>query len=360
MNILMFTRCMGSGGTEKVILQLCEALKKSGNRVIVCAANGVGADKLKQLGIPYVEIPDMQKKSLSVMRSILKSVTHLIQAEEIDIVHTHHRMAAFYLYLIKKFKCRQIKTLNTIHNTFTDKKALTKTAFNHTLNVAVGKNVKDNMMHDYGIRQDRLQVIYNAIDNSCVRNEKIQMIETLSEQYFIVGNIGRINTQKGFEFYVEAAQSIKAQHLPIKLLIIGDGVLRNEIENLAAKKGVNDIVLFMGFQSNILNVIRNLDLVVLSSLWEGFPLTPIETFSMGKTIVATDVPGTVEIVKDGYNGIIVPMKNGKAIAEAITKLYENDELRKQLEANAYTTYKEKFSYEAFCENYSAVYRNLLN
>lgn len=144
-----------------------------------------------------------------------------------------------------------------------------------------------------------------------------------SKEFFLVGNIGRINTQKGFECYVQAADRVKKMGYPIKFFIIGDGVLRKKIEDIVTQRNLSDIVIFTGFQKNILNVIDKLDLMVLSSLWEGFPLTPIETFSMGKTIVATDVPGTVEIVQDDINGIIVPINSDKAIAEGIVRLFKD-------------------------------------
>ena len=101
-----------------------------------------------------------------------------------------------------------------------------------------------------------------------------------------------------------------------------------------------------------------MDLIVLSSLWEGFPLTPIETFSMGKTIVATDVPGTVEIVQDDINGIIVPINSDKAIAEGVVRLFKDKTLKEKYEKNAQNTFNEKYSYSAFCKNYLQVYNSL--
>lgn len=356
MNILMFTRCMGAGGTEKVILQLCEALNMSGNKVIVCAASGNGVEKLNEKKIKYYEIPDIQSKKTTIAINVIKTILKIINDEKIDIVHTHHRMAAFYMCIIKRLK--HIKTINTIHNTFDDKRKLTKFAFDSTENIAVGNSVFKNMTEHYKISPKKIRIIYNAIDNSNVKYENIDIIEQYSKEFFLVGNIGRINTQKGFECYVQAADRVKKMGYPIKFFIIGDGVLRKKIEDIVTQRNLSDIVIFTGFQKNILNVIDKLDLMVLSSLWEGFPLTPIETFSMGKTIVATDVPGTVEIVQDDINGIIVPINSDKAIAEGIVRLFKDKALKEKYEKNAKKTYNEKFSYPAFCKNYLTVYNSL--
>ena len=197
MNILMFTRCMGAGGTEKVILQLCEALNMSGNKVIVCAASGNGVEKLNEKKIKYYEIPDIQSKKPTIAINVIKTILKIINDEKIDIVHTHHRMAAFYMCIIKKLK--YIKTINTIHNTFDDKRKLTKFAFDSTENIAVGNSVFKNMTEHYKISPKKIRIIYNAIDNSNVKYENVDIIEQYSKEFFLVGNIGRINTQKGFE-----------------------------------------------------------------------------------------------------------------------------------------------------------------
>lgn len=357
MNVMMFTRCIGAGGTEKVIFQLCKVLKENNNSVFVCAATGEGVDTLKKIGVEYIKIPDIQKKSPKVFFEVINTIMKTIDEHSIEIVHTHHRMAAMYMVFIKRM--RKIKTLNTIHNTFDDKKMLTRIAFNNTFNIAVGNSVAFNMTKDYYIQPERLEIIYNATDNDNVIKERSPVIDTLKKDYFLVGNIGRINTQKGFEYFVDAAEIIKEKSLSIKMLIIGDGVLRNEIEEKVHAKCLDDIVIFLGFQTNILGLISQIDLIVLSSLWEGFPLTPIETFSMGKTIVATDVPGTMEIIENGYNGVIVPKYSGEAIAEAIEEIYLDKAKRELYEKNALDTYNNKFSYRAFCKKYIEVYERLL-
>ena len=101
-----------------------------------------------------------------------------------------------------------------------------------------------------------------------------------------------------------------------------------------------------------------LDLVVLSSLWEGLPLTAIEAFSVRKTIVATAVDGTVEVVKNANNGFLVEPKNSKQIAEKINYIYENDFLRKQFEEEAFKTYTEEFSFDVYSERIKRYYGSL--
>ena len=348
--ILLFTRCMGSGGTETVIIQLAQAYRNAGHFVCVCAEDGPGMDKLRDMEVPVYLIPDMQSKHPRVVGAILRTVCAVLKQERIDVVHTHHRMAAFYTRLLRPFY--RFEFLNNVHNTFEDKRLLTRFALEKARNIAVGQAVMDNMVRDYGLPERCVQVIYNAVRAPEVSDTPDPLIRQLREQgKFIVGNMGRVNTQKGFEYYIAAAKLCKEQGLPMAFLVVGDGVRLEEMQTLVQSEGLEDAVFFMGFRTDAANVIAQTDLMVLSSLWEGFPLTPIEVFSVRKTLVATDVPGTMEIVRDGYNGLIVPMKNPEALAAGIVRLYEDAGLRQQLEENAIKTYQDQFSYEKFCSSY---------
>lgn len=355
--ILLFTRVMGSGGTETVILQLTQLFQEAGCYVCVCAADGPGMDKLRQSNVPVHVIPDMQSKDPMTMGKILSTVSGILRREQINVVHTHHRMAAFYARLLRPF--HKFTFLNNIHNTFEDKRALTRFAFEKACNVAVGQAVMDNMVGHYQLSDRCVRVIYNAVKAPVVSDTPDPLISSLRQQNrFIVGNVGRVDTQKGFEYYIGAAKLCKQQGLPIAFLIVGEGVRMAEMQALVKTEDLEDTVYFLGYRTDVANVIAQTDVMVLSSLWEGFPLTPIEVFSVKKTIVATDVPGTMEIVKDGENGLIVPMKDPQAIAAGVRRLYEDAQLRKKLEENALRTYEDKFSYEIFCRNYLTLLEEL--
>lgn len=355
-NILLLTRCMGSGGTETVILQLARCYREAGYGVFVCGEDGPGGDKLRAMEIPFFPIPDMQCKKPAVMLKILSTIGSLLRQHKITVVHTHHRMAAFYATLLRPFY--GFAFLNNVHNTFTDKKALTRFSFRGAVNIAVGCAVRDNLVADYGLPETCIRVIPNAVMPPVLSGNTDPLLGALREQgKFIIANIGRVNTQKGYEYYLEAAKLL--QDMPFAFLVVGDGVRLEEMQQKALDLGLSDSVHFLGFRTDVSDVIAQCDLVVLSSLWEGFPLTPIEVFSVGKTIVATAVPGTLEIVTHEENGLIVPLKDPAAIAEGILRLYRDPDLRSRLEKQGQCTYREKFSYDAFCQHYLALLKEIL-
>ena len=171
----------------------------------------------------------------------------------------------------------------------------------------------------------------------------------------MVANIGRLSEQKGMEYFIKSIPDVIKKHKNITFIIVGDGELKEDLQKMAHELGIEKNIVFLGYRNDILNVIDQIDLVVLSSLWEGLPLTPIETFMQKKTIIATDVDGTPEIVKNYYNGILVKKQNSDQISESIIKLYEDSELRKKMEINAYKTYLEKFTVDKFIKRYREYY-----
>ena len=356
-NILFLTRTMALGGTENVILQLCEILKSHVNKIIVCSAGGVNEEKLSDMGIEHVKIEDMENKNPFIIINNLKIIRKIIREENITIIHSHHRMAAMYANLVSNSKI--IKIANA-HNTFKDKRFFTKLAYNKTKIIAVGEMVKKNLVDTYNIEKNRIVVIHNAIKPF---NEKIVIEDSLKkykgEGYYIVGNIGRLAEQKGMEYFIDAASLLKKEKFKIKFIIVGSGEDEEKLKTKVKELGLEKDFVFLGYRKDIQNLMSQMDLIVLSSLWEGLPLTPIEAFSMGKTIVATAVDGTPEIVIDRKNGLLVEPRNSKQIAVAVKEILEDENQKKLLEKNAKKTFNEEFSFSKLSEEYLDFYSRIV-
>ena len=354
-NVLLFARTMELGGTENVVLMLCEILKPLVNNVVVCSCGGVNVAKLEEKGIKHYLIPDITNKRK--LFSIAKSVKRIIKNEKITIVHTHHRMAAFYINLLGLSD--KLIFINTAHNTFFDKKIMTKFAYKNCHIIACGNKVKNNLVSFYGIKDSNVTVIQNAIkpfDFVIEENELIKDEKTKGKM--VIGNIGRISKQKGFEYFIEALPDVVKKYSNVHFFIVGTGEDEDKIKEEVKKLEMEDYVTFLGYVSNVQNLIAQLDFVVLSSLWEGLPLTPIEAFSVKKTIVATNVDGTVEIVNE-RNGILVNPKDSKALSNAIIEMIE-DPKRIDKENNAYDTYINNFSFSSYSAKIKEYYMKVIN
>ncbi len=350
-NIMFVLRATQQAGTENVVLQLCEFFKPLVNKIVVVAAEGFNKQKLEELGGKYYAIPDIENKSPKTVLNIRKTIKRIAKEENITVIHTQHRMAAFYVRFTGLYK--KCVFINTSHNTFFNRKALTRYAYKHAKLIACGEMVKKNLEDVFGLSD--VTVIHNAVkpfDSEVVTDETISKAK--QEGKFTVGNIGRLSEQKGMEYFINAVPDVIAAHPDTEFFIVGSGEDEAKLKEMAKDLPVT----FLGYRTDVQNIMSQLDLVVLSSLWEGLPLTPIEAFSVGKTIVATAVDGTVEIVKDGYNGLLVKAGDAKAIAEKINWMIVHPDDKKKMEATALDTFNEEFSFDTLAKTYIDYYRSI--
>lgn len=355
-NILFLTRKMDLGGTEKVVLQLCEILLPQVNKIVICSCGGRNVAELDEMGIRHYEIPDIANKDLNTIKTAFFLIKKVIQKENISVIHSHHRMAAFYARVISD---KRIVRIVNVHNTFYDKKIMTKFAYKGAEVVAVGNKVKKNLTEVYSLSDSRITVISNAVKAFSQDIKSIQELQEAKKKgCVIIGNIGRLTKQKGMEYFLRSIPVVKRQCKNVKFVIVGVGEEEDSLQQLAKELQVNNDLIFLGYRSDIQNVMSQLDFVVLSSLWEGFPLTPIEAFSVKKTIVATAVDGTPEIVKNEINGILVEKEDVADLAKAIIRLAKDEQLRNSYADNALKTFESAFSFEKMSEKYLAFYKKI--
>ncbi|MGC8804752.1 MAG: glycosyltransferase family 4 protein, partial [Candidatus Ratteibacteria bacterium] len=205
-------------------------------------------------------------------------------------------------------------------------------------------------------------VIYNGID--------IEKYETLKDENFknlsglmdkkIVLTGGRLSGEKGLKYFIYAAKKV-IQQLPETVFIIaGEGPEKNSLKHMSDSLRLSENIIFTGYRKDLPVLIKNCDVAVLSSLWEGMPNFILEAMSMKKPVVATDIGGTKEIVVDGENGFLVPVKDFECLAEKIIFILKNPSISEKMGEKGYKIVKEKFSLEKMIKNYENLYTGLLH
>ncbi len=348
-NILHISRTMDIGGAERIVYQLSSDLKDEFDSVHVASTGGLWESELAAQGIQHHKILDIDSKNPVTVLKLLYSIHQIIKNNEITIVHTHHRMAAFYIRLLK-FVCPKLTHVYTAHNVFKDKLPLYRFALGNAKSVAVGEAVNKNLKEDVGITDSR--VIYNGV---VLKETNDQVDEIISYSGIKLGCIARLSEQKGLTYLIDAMSLLTIKD--IRLFIVGEGELREELENKVKELDLQDSVIFLGYRKDIVECINSFDFCVLPSVFEGFGLVAIEAFMNSKTLVATDIPGLNEVVTN-KNGVLVPAKDSAALASAIDKLATDATLRQELASQAKKDYENKFSYPLFLENYRELYREL--
>jgi glycosyltransferase involved in cell wall biosynthesis len=179
-----------------------------------------------------------------------------------------------------------------------------------------------------------------------------------SPDAFLVGTVGRIAAQKRHDVLIRAA-ALASRDVPnLKVVIVGDGELRHRMERLADGT-IPGRVSFTGHRADVPSILPAFDLFCLSSDFEGLPFAVLEAMAMGRPIVATDVQGTGEAVRDGVEGILVPPADEARLADAIVRLARDPGLAERLGANARNRFLEEFEAEKMCERTAVLYDTLI-
>jgi glycosyltransferase involved in cell wall biosynthesis len=176
----------------------------------------------------------------------------------------------------------------------------------------------------------------------------------------IIVFVGGLRPVKGVGYLIEAMKTIIDKNKNTRLFIVGDGVERQDLENLVKKLDLQKCVNFIGKVSNeeVPEYIVASDVFVLPSLSEGFPVTVVEAMASELPIVATNIRGLREIIKDGENGFLVEPKNPEQIAEKVLLLLEDDELRARISRNNKEKAKQ-YSWENIVERLEEIYQSYL-
>lgn len=348
-NILHISRTMDIGGAERIVYQLATDLKDEFDQVHVASTGGLWEEKLAENGIQHHRILDVDSKQPATVLKILASLSRIIKENEITLVHTHHRMAAFYIRLLQ-LRHPKLIHVYTAHNVFKDKLPLYKFALGKAHAIAVGEAVSENLKTDVGIKDTT--VIYNGVLMEESQDTVSEIVRTPGVK---IGCIARLSEQKGLTYLIEAMSLVT--NPSVSLFIVGDGELKNDLMIQIKKLDLEERIHFLGYRSDVVECINSFDFLVSSSIYEGLALSVIETFLNSKTIVATDIPGINEIVNE-TNGLLVPVKNPNAMAQAIDKLAGEVKFREKLAKKARLDYESKYSYSSFINNYKQFYTKL--
>ena len=202
--------------------------------------------------------------------------------------------------------------------------------------IAISEYARRFLIEKKGIREEIITIIPNGIPfepfdtlekNAGLMKRKEFGIPSTSP---VVGIIGMMHEIKGHRYFIDAASAVSQRYPEAVFLIIGDGTLRPQLERQVDERNLRNTVRFLGHQDEIPKLLAMMDIYVCASLSETFPVSLLEAMGAGKAVVVTESGGPQEMIRDGVNGIIVPIKDSQALAENILRLIENPSLREKL------------------------------
>ena len=258
-NILHISMTMDIGGAERIVYQLATDLKDEFDQVHVASTGGLWEEKLAENGIQHHRILDVDSKQPATVLKILASLSKIIKENKITLVHTHHRMAAFYIRLLQ-LRHPNLIHVYTAHNVFKDKLPLYKFALGRARTVAVSQAVQENILND--VKSKNSVMIYNGVK---MQHSEHIVNEITKCDGIKIGCIARLSEQKGLSYLIQAMSLVT--NPSVSLFIVGDGELRNDLINQTKELNLEERIHFLGYRSDVVECINSFDFCVLPSVF---------------------------------------------------------------------------------------------
>lgn len=230
--------------------------------------------------------------------------------------------------------------------------------------IVVSEAVAEFCVEHRSIHPDKIETIRNGIPLDEFRNVPEQAVREAADELVdhsapTIGAVARLDEEKGITYLLEAIPAIQAEIPAVKVLIVGEGSLRSELEAKAEQMGIAEDVIFTGERRDVPRLYKLMDVKVISSMYEGIPLTLFEAMATGTPVVATKVGGIGEVIEDGENGMLVQPRKPKDIAEAVIDLLKDGRRRRDIAARAQED-AQKYGMKATMRRIEEIYREMLN
>ena len=359
------------GGPEKTILFGAELADRSRFDVTVCYLRDerdtvFGIDRrAKDLQIDYVEVRERH----SFDPRIWTQLVALVRERSIDIIHAHDYKTNALAYFLGK--ATGAIPMTTSHGWTGD--SLRERLVYYPLDkrlvarfprvIAVSTDIKDELV-SRGADPRRVVVMLNTIDARAFRREpgvreRVRSSLGLTSDQFVLGTVGRAEKQKRFDLLIDAFAELSRRRPSLRLVIVGDGTLRQELAKQVERLALQERCLLLGHRGDISQLHHAFDAFVQSSDYEGTPNAVLEAMAMESPIVATDAGGTREIAEPGVHGLIVPIGDRLRLIAAIEQTMNDPAGAAARAAAARTRVETVLSFEARTRRLEEIYDDML-
>ncbi|MFO7611755.1 MAG: glycosyltransferase family 4 protein [Clostridia bacterium] len=353
------------GGAGKVLENYLSCFDREKFDIcVVLPRKSTLAGILKKTHATVVAFDGLKGKSLDIF-SIFPMI-RLFKKLKPDIVHTH---ASFTSRIAARMygKCRIVYTRHCVYPPSVLMKSLpgkiagriASAVFSDAV-IAISPAAAQNLV-DTGISKKRIRVMMNGAEPlkqlSPDEKEAIRGKYGIAKEDRVAGTLSRLEPDKGLQYFIEAARICIAGNNRIKFIVSGSGSMEKKLKDMGAD--MEGDLIFTGFLDDVSEVVNIIDVFVNASYGtEASSISILEAMSLGKPVVATNYGGNPYQVSDGETGLIVPVKDSAAIAQAILKILSDRQEYDRLSENAAREYNMKYTAHAMCRNIEKIYIEL--
>ncbi|RKY36127.1 MAG: hypothetical protein DRP78_04420 [Candidatus Omnitrophota bacterium] len=364
--ILYIIRSLTLSGAEIAAVNLALNLNQERYEVAVCAfESGTLIDALKKNSIPVF----IYKRRMRYDLLLLWKIIVLLKQLKVDIVHSYAFQTHCYAFPAVKITGTRFFIMSehgNIENQLGKKRRcyLNKLfmSFADAI-ITVSNSYKRQLVKLLAAPAGKITVVYNGVDleHFSVQNNNSQLKNCLgiSRDEHIVINISNLLAVKNHSSFLHAAANVLKQMPNVKFLLVGSGPLRNVLEKEADGLEISKNILFMGWRSDIIELLNISDLMAMSSSYETFCISAAEAMAAEKPVVLTNVGGVGELVENGITGILVTLNDSKEMAKQILRLLKNKKLAAQMGRAGRKRIKDNFSLKVMVKNTTQIYQQLI-
>lgn len=372
--ILLYTDTPLAGGAEIQMFLLTKFLDKDKFTPIIALSNNEPLDKL---------VENFDKEGIKVIRINAKSkhnpvhylsLKRIIAEEKIDILHLNLWNPASCRYGFLAGKSTNIPMIVTEHDPFEltgFKNAFKKYGLKNVSKIVTVSLENQKLLKKlFPEHKEKIEVIQNGIDIDWWQSQTLRFTEqqrheikteifSTNEDTLIIISVAELHERKGLKYLIKAISEVKEKYPNIKLVIIGEGPDRKNLENLIEDLKLEDHVTLLGRRKEIPKLLKSSNIFVLPSRREAFGLVNLEAMITPLPVIASKVGGIPEIVKDDETGILVTPENEKELAQALRTLIADSSLREKMAGNGFLRVKENFSAQKMAKEYEKLYADIL-
>ena len=361
MKILHIINSLTAGGAEKLLVDSVIEYHKNGIDVAILVLKKTKSPFLEELkNYPQIDIFYLSKTAS--VYSLLNIFRLRKYVKKYDILHVHLFPALYWVSLMKYITGYRGKIVLTEHSTNNKRRRyflfrlIDRFIYkNYDKIIAISKLADQKLSNHLGQKFKNISYINNGVEI-----EKFQtaasaedLYKDWSKDHFVLIQVSSFRYPKDQITLIQGMANLQKN---IHLVLVGDGPLKLEAENLSSELGVNKNVHFLGVKNNVPQLLKSADLVILSSHYEGLSLSSIEGMASGRPFIATNVPGLKEVVQNA--GVLFEYKDSNTFVKIVNDLKNDKDLYNQV-ALACSKRAKEYDLSTMIKNYTKLYESLI-
>jgi len=364
-HVLQATFGMDIGGMERVIADLCRYVDPDRFRFTICclSVRGKLADEVEADGVPVIYCEN-QARLGKYLRGV--ELGRIMREHKVDILHTHNT-TAFIDGLIGARLAGVPVTVHTDHckNYPIERRWMVLENIASRLVdkvVAVSHHTRGELMEFEKMAADKVTVIHNGINprpHAALSPEVLRREFGIGPESFVIGTVGRLEAQKGLDLLLRSIPAVIAAAPQARFILVGGGTREAELKALSRSLGIEDHVVFTGWRTDAIALMKRFDCFVQSSNFEGMPMVLLEAMSLAKPIVATAVGGVPEVIEHEHTGLLIKSREEQELSQTLLRLVTNPDLTRHFGMNGRARYEQRFTAEAMASTYQQLYEDCL-